>query len=351
MDVNAPLSYSRGIVTLAAVVVILAGLKAANSIVAPLLLALFIATITSTPINWLTSKKIPIALAIAVVLITIVLVLLGVGTVVIRSAEELFNNQAFYQDRFTEITIGIFSTLSQWGLVTSVDDLVKLIDPAHLWSLSGQTLVGLGTALSNGFLILLVFIFVMSEGAALPSKIRRVIGKSDGEYAWIDDFATNINRYIAIKTTVSVATGVIVTVLLFLIGVDFPVLWGLLAFLLNYIPNIGSIIAAAPAVLLAMVQLGGWHALATAGVYLFANILMGAFVEPKFMGKSLGLSVLIVFLSLVFWGWMFGAIGMLLSVPLTMTIKIAAETRPSTAWIGILLGPGGQSADERTETE
>lgn len=353
MDVKDPYSFRWGIITLAAVVVVLAGLKAAAAILAPLLLALFIATIASTPINWLTSRRVPVALAILIVLIVIVLALLGVGTVVMQSARELFDNQIFYQERLTEITIGIFSTLNEWGLVgfASVEELVELIDPAHLWSLSGQTLIGLGNALTNGFLILLVFIFVISEGAALPSKIRALIGSSGGDYSWLDDFATNINRYIAIKTAVSLLTGVIVTVLLFIIGVDFPVLWGLLAFLLNYIPNIGSIIAAAPAVLLAMIQLGGWHALATASVYLFANVVMGAYFEPKFMGKSLGLSVLVVFLSLVFWGWMFGAIGMLLSVPITMTIKIAAETRPSTAWIGILLGPGGQTSEDQTGSE
>ena len=340
MDVNETSSFNRGIVALAALVVVLAGLKAASAIVAPLLLALFIATIASAPINWLTRKKVSIVLAIIFVLVAISLVLIGVGTIVVQSAQELYGNQEFYQERFTEITTSVFSTLRDWEWVDSVEELVELIDPAHLWSLSSQTLIALGNALSNGFLILLVFIFVMSEGAALPAKMRRLVGGSDDEYSWIDDFATNINRYIAIKTSVSVVTGFIVTVGLYFIGVDFPVLWGLLAFLMNYIPNIGSIIAAAPAVLLAMVQLDGWHAFATAGVYLFSNILMGVFVEPRFMGKSLGLSVLVVFLSLIFWGWMFGVIGMLLSVPLTMTLKIAAEARPATAWIGILLGPG-----------
>ena len=152
-------------------------------------------------------------------------------------------------------------------------------------------------------------------------------------------FADNVNRYIAIKTTVSLATGVFVAVALWIIGVDFPILWGVLAFLLNYVPTIGSVIAALPPALLAQIELGAAGTLATAAVFLAVNVLMGNVVEPRLMGRGLGLSTLVVFLSLVFWGWMLGPVGMLLSVPLTMTAKIALEANPSTTWIARLLDP------------
>lgn len=122
-------------------------------------------------------------------------------------------------------------------------------------------------------------------------------------------------------------------------GIDYALLWGVLAFLLNFVPNIGSIIAAVPAVLLALIQLGPFSALMTAMGYLIANMVMGNIIEPRYMGKGLGLSTLVVFLSLVFWGWVLGPVGMLLSVPLTMLMKIALESSDETRWLAILMGP------------
>ena len=123
-------------------------------------------------------------------------------------------------------------------------------------------------------------------------------------------------------------------------------LWGLLAFLLNYVPNIGSVIAAVPAVLFAAVQLGPGAALWAAAGYLVMNVAVGSILEPRFMGRGLGLSALVVFLSLVFWGWVLGPVGMFLSVPLTMMIKIALDSHPDTHWIAVLLGPEGAAAEE-----
>ena len=159
-------------------------------------------------------------------------------------------------------------------------------------------------------------------------------------------FRENVKRYLVIKTVASLGTGVAIGLWFAMLGVDYPMLWGLLAFLLNYVPNIGSIIAAVPAVLFAAVQLGPGAALWSAAGYLAVNILVGSIVEPRFMGRGLGLSALVVLLSLVFWGWVLGPVGMFLSVPLTMMIKIALDSRPDTHWIAVLLGPEGTAADE-----
>ena len=120
-------------------------------------------------------------------------------------------------------------------------------------------------------------------------------------------------------------------------GLDFPLLWGLLAFLLNYIPNIGSIIAAVPAVLLALVQIGPGRAIVIAGGYVAINLLIGNLIEPRVMGQGLGLSTLVVFLSLIFWGWVLGPVGMLLSVPLTMTLVMALESQEDTRRYALIL--------------
>ena len=146
-----------------------------------------------------------------------------------------------------------------------------------------------------------------------------------------------IQHYFGIKTMTSLVTGFAITIWLLIIGVDYPVLWGLVAFLLNFVPNIGSIIAAVPAVLLALLMNGTMIAILTVVGYVVVNITIGNVVEPRVMGKGLGLRMLVVFISLVFWGWVLGPIGMLLAVPLTMTLKIMLKSYEQTKPFALLL--------------
>jgi predicted PurR-regulated permease PerM len=199
-------------------------------------------------------------------------------------------------------------------------------------------LTGLGNVLSNAVLIILTVIFILLEAATFPSKLQAAFGEAESSMNDFTSFTEKINRYMVIKTLLSLATGILIAIWLTVLGVDYPVLWGLLAFMFNYVPNIGSIIAAIPAVLLAFIQTGTTVALLTAAGYLVVNMVIGNFMEPRLMGLRLGLSTLIVFLSLVFWGWVLGPMGMLLSIPLTMTIKIALSNIEETAWLGTLLG-------------
>lgn len=217
-------------------------------------------------------------------------------------------------------------------------------------------LSGLSGALANGFLILLTVVFIMLETSGLPRKLTLALDNPDQTLAGFSKFTASVNQYIGIKTIFSLITGVLIWLWLVILGVNHAILWGLLAFLLNYVPNIGSIIAAIPAVLLALVQLGATSALLTAAGYAAVNVVVGSVLEPRFMGKGLGLSTLVVFLSLVFWGWALGMVGMLLSVPLTMIFKIALESSAETRWIAVLLGsspqvpPGGPLSEESTPT-
>jgi predicted PurR-regulated permease PerM len=169
-------------------------------------------------------------------------------------------------------------------------------------------------------------------------------------------FVDDVKQYVALKTVTSLATGVLIAVWLTLLGVDFALLWGVLAFALNYVPNIGSIIAAIPALMLAMVQFGIVKTLIAAGGYVVVNTVVGSGIEPRLMGRGLGLSTLVVFMSLLFWGWLLGPVGMLLSVPLTITAKIALDSREDTRWLAVLLGPDKavrpekQQADKASDT-
>ena len=333
---------SNPLLALAALVVVAAGIKAAEQVMVPFLLAAFIATIAATPVFWLQRRRLPVGLAITVVVLALIAVLVGFGAIVAESADAFSARLPFYQERAIALLEPTLAFLGGLGIELSPE----LLDPGRALGFAGEALGSLGSVLTNSFFILLAVVFILTEAWSFPRKLGTVLSHPERDLQHFKRFAEKLNRYFAIKTTVSVATGVFVGLALWLLGVDFPILWGLLAFLLNYVPNIGSVIAAIPPVLLAIMQLGPISAVATAGVFLVVNVVMGSVVEPKFMGRELGLSTLVVFLSLVFWGWMLGPVGMLLSVPLTMTVKIAMEANPSTNWISHLLDP----ADARPDT-
>ena len=323
----------------AAFVVIVAGVKAAEQVVVPFLLAAFISIVAATPVFWLHRHGAPLGLALAAVALALAFALVGVGALVGQSVAAFTAQLPFYQARVEALTSSAVGGLQALGFDVSTSLLQSAFDPAQAFAMAGNTLLGFGSALSNSFLILLTVIFILAEASSFPKKLRDVLRNPERDLPYFERVADDVNRYIAIKTTVSVATGLIVWLFLALLGVDFPILWGLLAFMLNYVPNIGSIIAALPALLLALVQLGPGYAVAVAAGYAAVNVTMGSVIEPRFMGRHLGLSTLVVFLSLVFWGWMLGPVGMLLSVPLTMTVKIALEANPRSAWMAHLLGP------------
>ena len=330
---------NRVLLHLACLVIILAGLKAASAIVVPLLFAIFIAIIAYTPIQWLTEHKVPLWLSVILVLLSVVAVIVGIGGLVMQSAFELQAQQAFYEQRLGQLMADLLGWLESLGFefASDITSWSDMLSPSQIWSLGLSTLSGISTTLSQGFLILLVFIFIIAESSSLPAKIHGIFQDRGHDTEWLNDFARNLNRYIGIKTLFSLLTGTLVTISLWIMGLDFPILWGMLAFMLNYIPNIGSIIAATPAVLLALIQLGPGYAGITVLIYVFINQLVGAFLEPRFLGAQLNMTTLTVFMSLILWGWLFGTVGMLLSVPLTMSIKLATDGRESTAWISHFL--------------
>ena len=338
------------LVTLAALIVIAAGIKLAEELVVPFVLSIFIATIAATPVFWLNRFKIPVAAAIAIVVVAMVFVLLGVGALVTEAVNDFSLLRPQYEVRLREFSSGLFEVLEPLNI--SAEHVNSLFNPGQALQLAGTTLQSVGAVLSNSFLILLTVIFILAEASSFPRKLQDVLQHPSSSIPHFFRFAESINRYIAIKTTVSVATGILVSTMLWILGIDFAILWGVLAFMLNYVPTIGSLIAAIPALLLTLIQLGPTATLGVAGGYALINVIMGNVVEPKYMGKGLGLSTLVVFLSLVFWGWMLGPVGMLLSVPLTISAKVAMEASTHNIWIAHLLGPAeNKEIDKRQESE
>lgn len=341
---------------MAFVVVILAGIKAASPIVVPFVLSAFIAVICNPMIDGLTRLKVPRALAVMLMMVVIVMMGLWLAQIVGSSINEFSNQLPHYRDQLVDQFGWITEKLRTFNIIISKEQILAYFDPGIALSMTTNMLSGVGSVMANLFLIILTVVFMLFESETLPKKLHFALDDPDMRMKQIDRFLHSVNQYMVIKTLVSLATGVIIGTGLAIIGVDYALLWGVVAFLFNYIPNIGSIIAAIPSVMLAFIQLGPAAAGGTALLYLATNTVMGNVVEPKYMGRGLGLSTLVVFLSLIFWGWLLGSVGMLLSVPLTMIVKIALESSKGGSWLAILLAddveelrPSPQEDKENTE--
>ncbi len=339
---------SHVLISAAAFVLVVAGMQAAATLLVPFLLAAFIAIICLPILNALTARHIPASLAVLMITLLIVLIGLLLAAFVGSSLSDFSQNLPLYQQRLKLLTAESLHWLATMGINISSQSMLDTLDPSAAMGMAGKLLSGLGNALANTFLIVLTVIFLLIEATALPHKWA-AMGNDAPSARHFETFVASVSSYFSIKTWVSLATGVFIAIWLAVIGVDYPLLWGLVAFLFNFVPNIGSIIAAVPAILLALVQLGGGDALLAGLGYLIANVIMGNVIEPKFMGRGVGLSTLVVFLSLVFWGWILGPVGMLLSVPLTMIVKLALESKQETQWLAILLGPDIDAKQKTTK--
>jgi len=329
---------SRFLLYGAAFVVLVAGVRTAEPILVPFLLAVMLAVICAAPLGWLQSRGLPTWLSV----VLIVLMLLGIGsmagtligTSLIDFTRSLPGYQVLLEREMTKFAVW----LSTHGFEVSGQLMAESFDPGAILRIAGRIFTGVGDVLGKIALILIITVFMLMEISGFSAKVRSAFPNADRHLMPVTAITYNVRHYLVLKTVISLATGVLVAVWLSIVGVDYALLWGLLAFLLNYIPSIGSFIAAVPAVMLAFLQLGPGDGLMTAIGYLVINTVIGNIIEPRVMGEGMGLSTLVVFLSLIFWGWVLGPVGMLLSVPLTMIMKIVLGANEETRWIAVLLG-------------
>ncbi len=333
---------ARSLMVAAAFVVVAAGIKTAETLLVPFLLSVFIALIFSPLLAWLKKQKVPNGLSICLIICLVVLVGWLIGMLVGSSINDFRHNLPEYQARLQEMSGGLLHWLNDRGLSIDMNQMKQSFDPSAVMQLAGNTLASFGNVMTNAFMILLTVVFILAEEVGFSEKLQsaRNHGATGGTNDGLARFSESVHSYLGIKSLLSLLTGVLVIVWLWILGVDYPVMWGVIAFLLNFIPTVGSIIAAVPAVLLALIQLGPLSAGLVAIGYLVVNVVVGNLLEPRLMGKGLNLSPLVVFLSLVFWGWILGPVGMLLSIPLTIMVKIALENEEDTRWIGVMLGAG-----------
>ena len=334
------------LLVLASLTVVIAGLKAASSIVVPLLMAIFLAIISAAMLQWLQRRGLPLWAAMTLVLLLLASTLVTLGSLIGASINQFSSALPRYEAQLNSLITQATVWLGGLGIKLPAGGVTELFDPAGAAKLLGRLLSGFGGLLANSMLIILTVLFLMVESTSLPEKLRSISRNPDKALGDLAAFMASVNHYLVIKAVMSLITGLAIALYLVILGVDFAIIWGSLAFFMNFVPYIGSIIAAIPAVTLALLDAGPVVALSVAAGFVVVNIVVGNVLEPRYMGKGLGLSTLVVFLSLLFWGWIFGPVGMFLSTPLTMIVKIALENDPRSRWISVLLS--AQAPDRKT---
>lgn len=348
MEVQSPVTKSM--VVVASLIVVFAGIKAASTIMVPFFLSIFIAIACGPIIKWSSERGVPRWASILLVILIILVIGFMLAGLVAQSMAEFRTNLPAYKSQMSVQFTWVLEQLQRFNIELNQDVVRQHLDPGIAVSLATNFLSGMGGVLSNLLLIILTVVFMLFEAESFPKRIHLAMKDPEMNFHHVDRFIISVNSYLAIKSVVSLGTGILIGLYLWILGVDHFLLWAVFAFLLNYIPNIGSIIAAIPAVFMAFIEQGFGVAGLTALGFVVVNTVMGNFVEPRYMGKGLGLSTLVVFLSLIFWGWLLGSVGMLLSVPLTMVVKIALEARPESQWLAILLSSDGSVATDVNET-
>ncbi|OOF46163.1 AI-2E family transporter [Rodentibacter trehalosifermentans] len=338
------LTLHRTLLGIAAVVVILAGIKLAAEIVVPFLLALFIAIICSPIIKSMTDRRVPHWLAMVLLFVLISLIFFFLVGLINSSAREFTQSIPQYKTLLSERVNDLMVLVQRFNLPVSFsrETIQDNLDPSVIMNFVSRVLLNFSGVVSNAFVLVLVVIFMLSEAPTMKHKFAVVISTTpnnvEKEERHIDRILQGVIGYLGIKSITSLLTGIAVFILLEACGVQYAILWATLSFLLNYIPNIGSIIAAIPIIVQALLLNGFGIGFGVAIGVIAINMVIGNILEPKMMGQRLGLSTLVVFLSLLFWGWLLGTVGMLLSVPLTMALKIALESDPNTVKYAALLG-------------
>ena len=337
---------ARFLLVLASVVVTIYGLRFAAPILVPISMALFLAVLSLPIVSGLRRKGCPTFLAIIAAVLLDMAFLLLVVLLAGQSLTELQLRLPTYAAQLQNLTGGWITSLEAQGIPAGDYISTEIISPSAVMDLLGATLGRIASFLSMVFLVILIMVFMLAEAAYFPAKVRSIMKREDDDLSRFAKITGEVQEYLVIKTLISVATGVTIGLWAWAMGLDFPVLLGLTGFVLNYVPTIGSILASIPAFLLALILFGPGHATVVLMGYVVINLVFGNLIEPNLMGRRLGISTLVVLLSLVFWAWLWGPIGALLAVPLTMVVKIALENTEDFRWMAVLIGKGAPPAHD-----
>ena len=331
------MANSRGariILILASIVAIGAGLKLAAPLLVPVLVASFIAIVTAPIVMWFCDRGVPTLLAVLAGLLLDVAAGAALG-IPLAGAVATFTERV---PDYAAMLAGRMDEAQLWLAARGIylESVYDFSEPTWMFNMATMMAQYAASLVSQMVLVLLIVAFMLFEATGIREKLARIATPS--QIQELSLAAREVNTYLVAKTVLSLLTGLLVFAWCLWRDVDVPLLWGLLAYLLNYIPTVGQVIASVPAIALAWLQLGPGEALVVAAGFGAINLAIGA-VEPRVMGGALGLSPLVVLVSMVVWGWLLGPVGALVSAPLTMVIKHALAHSEQLRWMAELLGP------------
>lgn len=348
-----PPDYSLGLspafrmaIAAACVVIVVGGVRIAAPIVNPILLALVIALMITPLLRWFVARGLPFWLAL--VLVTVIVFSSGLATITFMglSLSQLADNLPAYEARFAQLESGIVIRLEELGIDAAGLLDTSLVEPGRFVRLAASFLGGIGSALANASLMLAFIGYMLLESKHFPRKLRRIASRDSSLVRQLDTFTGSLRNYMYIRAAAGAAAAALDVGLLLVLGVDFAVLWGILSFLMSFIPSIGYIIALVPPLLLAVIELGVREALIVFFGYWVINGTIDTVLAPRFMSQGLNMSPLVIILSLTVWVWILGATGAILAVPLTMIVKqVLLEGFDSTRPFAILLSVDDEDSD------
>jgi predicted PurR-regulated permease PerM len=336
-------SFLRVMLFLATTVVVLVGMRLSAPILNPILFAVIVALLFSPIYGWLTRHRIPTPLALIIMLVGLTILFLGLFLILGVSIARFSGDIASYSGKLN-VQVGNLQELAR-SLGLSNVDIRDAVKPSALTGAIGTVLSGVADFLSNLFLILLYVLFFLAEGPAMMNRLRTSAGEDHPQVMRLTVFGRNVVRQLGLRAIVNLVTGAGVTVLLLVLRVDFPLMWGILAFFLSFIPWIGLPLAVAPAVVLAFAEHGVTSAVLVIVGVILINILAENALSPMLMGRGLSLSPTILFIGFILWAWLLGGPGAFLAAPLTIFLVLMLDTFPETRWLASVMGAGAPDSD------
>ena len=340
-------SITSLLIGIASLVLIVAGLKAVSGLLSPILLSLFIVLVTYPIMTWLERRNFPHWLAYTIVL----LIVLSIGAFFVLfftiSLEQLSSVLPDYVDRTEAQLNDLWQWLNDRGVESNDIQSLQWFQPERIIQVVLSLISSLLSIFSNIGLTLLIFIYMLASAPTFARQLRQGLRDNTSLLVQFQDFAHSTTSYLAIRSWLGALTAVCQIILMWIMGVNFAVLWGVLSFLFNFVPNIGFYIALIPPVLLTLLNKGLLQAVILAVAYALINNFFDIVVAPRFLAKGLDLSVLVTFLAVIIWTWILGPIGAFMALPLTVMVKkLLLEPFPQTQLVASLLGSGDRKANK-----
>jgi AI-2 transport protein TqsA len=352
---------SQMVLLFAALVIGVAGLKAAQNFFVPVLLAFFIATVSYPVTDWLRRHRVPRAIAVLLTVLVDFAFLAGVvvlGITIFGDLQQKWETEYYdlTQAKVKETSAQLADTLKNWGVEDAAPKIqaavsenlseLKNIRFSQVWNVGSGVLGRVVSFFGTSVIVIILTVFMLLEARMFGRRFSAICEARGPNFQRMLSATKDTQRYLGIKTAVSLATGLLAGLLCWAAGLDFFVFWGILAYALNYIPVVGSLIAGLAPTILALLLKGPADAVVVGGGYFLINTFLGNFLEPMLMGRRFGLSTLVVVMSVMFWGWLWGPIGMLMAVPLTMMVKVVLDNNDEFRWIAVAIGQDVQRPAE-----